>query len=85
MNCSDRREALCLLLHRALVEIRFIADQGGAEQAAQLADAIHNVPLYMDSPTFDLPMLKGSLERYCRAYPRPVGDQFDYLSLVAKY
>jgi hypothetical protein len=79
---SDERRAVCEVLHRALVEIRLVASQGHAPQAADLADAIHNLPLFMDAG-MDWALVRHSLEAYQRKYPRHGNDAyFDYVALV---
>ncbi|HET9768030.1 MAG TPA: hypothetical protein VFS60_14340 [Thermoanaerobaculia bacterium] len=74
-----------MVLHRALVEIRMVASQGNCEQAYDLADAVHNIPMYLDSADFDWTMVVRSLRQYHAKYPRPEGDvYFDYVALLGE-
>ncbi len=44
---DDQRRALCQMMYRAIAEIRALGWAGQSQQAANLADAFHNVPLEM--------------------------------------
>ena len=57
---NTQRETLCELLHHALVEIRLLAGAGKAAQAADLADAFHNLPKAMWSEEFSLELFRGA-------------------------
>lgn len=81
---EGQRRAWCVVLHRALVEIRIVAFQGKSEQAYDLADAVHNIPIYLDSPDFDWAMAVYCLRQYHAKYPRLEGDVFDYLALLGE-
>lgn len=71
----------CSSWFRALVEIRQLAWMGMAQRAADLADAIHNIPAYLDSDQFDVEVAKGFVVAYYKKYPRPLdGTLFDYLA-----
>jgi hypothetical protein len=73
------------ILHRALIEIRGLGRDGMAEQAADLADALHNLPVYMFSESFSWSIFREFLEEYQNKYPRPKEHSpFDYLSFLDK-
>lgn len=42
-----QRQELCRMIHHAFVEIRLLCSQGKVEQAADLADAFHHIPIDM--------------------------------------
>src|SRR5215510_8245439 len=44
---ESERQQLCEMLHFALLEIRMLGWNGKASQAADLADAFHNLPSYL--------------------------------------
>lgn len=79
---ENEQRALLEALHRALVEIRFLASQGRAQQAAELADAVHNVPVHLHAFASERGTVIGALRQYQQAYPRPQGDYFDYLAIL---
>jgi hypothetical protein len=57
--------------------------QADCQRAYDLADALHNIPMYLDSPDFDLAMTVRSLRQFQSKYPRPAGDLYlDYLGLL---
>lgn len=79
------RYSLCVILHRSLVEIRMLTFHGNSEQAYDLADAVHNIPVYLDSPDYDRGTVTRSLRQYQSKYPRPNGDLYlDYLALLGE-
>ena len=56
------------MLFNALIEIRILGWQGKAEQAADLADAFHNLPIYIWSEDFSLDFFRKFLESYQKKY-----------------
>lgn len=80
---KQRRLFSEMMLH-AFVEIRSLAWQGNAEQAADLADAFHNLPVYMFSPEFDWELFRnGFLKPYQNKYSRPPHQvHYDYLAML---
>jgi len=44
---DQQRQELCKILFKALLEIRKLGNEGKAEQAADVADAFHNLPAYL--------------------------------------
>ena len=58
------------MLSQAIIEIRYFASQGKSVQAADLADAFHNLPLDMWSDYFSLHFFRDSfLKVYQQRYP----------------
>ena len=78
---AAQQQKLCLMLHAALVDIRMLAWQGHSEQAADLADAFHNLPHEIWDDSFSLSYFRQVfLTPYCRKWP----DQqtYDYHRLL---
>jgi hypothetical protein len=74
------RQELCKMLFRALPEIRVLGSQGKAQQAADLADAFHNLPVYLWSDEFSLSFFRHFLEVYQQMYPER--GSFDYVKML---
>jgi hypothetical protein len=68
-------------MHEGFLEIRLLGGSGKAEQAGDLADALHNLPKDMWHADFSLQLFRDSfLGVYQRKYPvRMVGD---YVKMV---
>ena len=78
---DDHRRKLCDLMHYAFVEIRLLGWAGKAEQAADLADAFHNLPTGMWDDDFSLEFFRDSfLAAYQEKYPE--GRVRDYVGVV---
>jgi hypothetical protein len=76
-----QREKLCEVMHQALLEIRLLGWGGKAVQAADLADAFHNVPRDMWRDDFSLKFFRDAfLEVYQRKYPE--WHVRDYVAMV---
>ena len=58
--------------------------QGKASQAADLADAFHELPIIMISQDFSWEIFRTYLETYQRKYPRIPDSEFNYLALLEK-
>jgi hypothetical protein len=84
MPTAEQQRLLYEMLHRAFLEIRILGWEGKAFQAADLADAFHNLPLYMISENFNWEIFRSYLESYQRKYPRAPISEFDYLALLEK-
>ena len=65
---EQERQELCKILFSALLEIRALGFEGKAEQAAYLADAFHNLPIYLWSDQFSLSLFRKFLEGYQQKY-----------------
>lgn len=76
-----QREALCNLLHYAFVELRLLGWAARADQAADLADAFHNLPKEMWGwGNFNWDMTRGMLEAYQAKWHGHT--QFDYVAML---
>ena len=75
-----QRQELCKMLFNALLEIRGLGSEGKAQQAADLADAFHNLPVYLWSDEFSLSIFREFLEGYQRLYPER--GCFDYVKML---
>ena len=80
MPTEQQRQMLCKMLFYALLEIRGLGNNGKAEQAADLADAFHNLPVYLWSDDFSFRVFKDFLQEYQQRYPETVG--YDYLAML---
>jgi hypothetical protein len=68
------------MLFNALLEIRGLGSEGKAQQAADLADAFHNLPVYLWSDEFSLSIFRHFLEAYQQMYPER--GSFDYVKML---
>ena len=82
MKLSDvHRKKLCELMHFAFLEIRLLGWAGKAEQAAELADAFHNLPKGMWSEDFSLEFFRDAfLAAYQKKYSE--GRVRDYVEVL---
>ncbi len=76
------RQKLCQMIYRAMLEIRSLGWSGKAEQAADLADAFHNLPAMLWSEDFSLDFLRTFLESYHHKYPESGG--INYLMMLKR-
>jgi hypothetical protein len=75
---DKQREALGDMMHRAFVEIRALGWAGRAEQAADLADAFHNLPKEMYGwGRWDVGTFRAMLKHYQDKY-----GGGDYLAML---
>ena len=78
-----QREILVRMMYLAFLEIRTLGWEGKAQQAADLADAFHNLPMLFESGRFSLEQFRRSLEVYQTKYPeRRVCDYLKELKEV---
>ena len=77
---EQQRQGLCKILFNALLEIRKLGNEGKAEQAADVADAFHNLPAYLWSDKFSLNVFRSFLEEYQRKYLE--AGCFDYVKML---
>src|SRR4030095_897424 len=75
-----QRQELCRMLFNALLEIRAFGSEGKAQQAADLADAFHNLPIYLWSDQFSMSLFRKFLEEYQQRYLESGG--FDYIKML---
>ncbi len=74
---EKQRRELSLMLHDVLVVIRILGWQEKGQQAGDLADAFHNLPVYLNSENFSFEVCRMFLESYYKKYPERV--PFDFL------
>jgi hypothetical protein len=75
-----QRRSLCDMLYYALLEMRLLGWEGKSAQAADLADAFHNLPQGMWSDSFSLRSFRDSfLLAYQQKYPE---RSTNYLAMV---
>lgn len=85
---DEQLKLLCNLMHKAFEEIRSLSWAGFSEQAGALADAFHNLPIYLFSPNFSWERTRAFIDGYQRKYPRVLknnivtGSYYDYLSML---
>ncbi len=80
---NAQRKKLCELMHFAFIEIRHLGWSGKAEQAADLADAFHNLPKDMWKEDFALEQFGDLFLKDCQTkYPH--GKIQNYLAQVRK-
>jgi len=75
---DEQKKKLCHMLFRALLEIRQLGWSGKAQQAADLADAFHELPICLWRADFSLDIFRQFLESYRHNYP----DSSDYLAAL---
>jgi hypothetical protein len=76
-----QRKKLCEMMHYAFIEMRLLGWGGKAEQAADLADAFHNLPRDMWREDFSLRFFRDAfLKVYQQKYPE--GRVRDYVTMV---
>jgi hypothetical protein len=73
------------MLYYALVEMRTLAREGRLEQADDLADTFHNLPILIHADDFSFVSFRQNLETYHRKYPYDEERcMFDYLEMYRK-
>ena len=70
------RRRLARLMYLAFCDLRKLAREGRAEQARDLAEAFHNIPLLMHTNEFSFTAFREFLERYQHKYEGKL--LFDY-------
>jgi hypothetical protein len=73
---DEQKKKLCHMLYMALLEIRTAGWDGRAQQAADLADAFHNLPIGLWHDDFSLDYFRQFLESYRQKYL----DSFNHLA-----
>jgi hypothetical protein len=82
MNLNEEQIAkLFQMIHFAFTDIRMLANQGKAKQAADLADAFHNLPNDLRKNEVALEQFR---DWYLKPYyeKHPEGTAFNYVALV---
>lgn len=81
LTTEAQRQKLCEMIQQAFIEIRLLGWGGKAEQAADLADAFHNLPRDMWRDDFSLQFFRDAfLVAYQKKYPTRVVR--DYVAMV---
>lgn len=76
-----QRRMLCEMMHYSYLELRHLGWSGKAEQAGDLADAFHNLPVRMWQDDFSLQFFRDAfLSAYQEKYPE--GRSHDYVAMV---
>jgi hypothetical protein len=79
MLTDQQRQRLSHLVHEALLRIRILGWHGRSQEAADLADAFHNVPAMLWADSFDLTRFRDvDLASYQSKYP----DSVDWQPIV---
>jgi hypothetical protein len=78
---NDRqKKSLGVMLFHALLEIRVLGWEGKSQQAADLADAFHNLPILMYSSKFDWTFFRYFLQAYQTKYAGSNVRLYDYVA-----
>ena len=77
---DSQKQALGVMLFHALLEIRVLGWEGHSQQAADLADAFHNLPILMYSSKFDWSFFRNFLLTYQTKYSGTTGRLYDYVA-----
>jgi hypothetical protein len=80
MPTEEERKVLCKMLQNALLEIRMLGWSDKAEQAADLADAFHNLPVYLSSDSFSFEFFRNFLQAYQIKYQKDAF--FNYVNML---
>lgn len=70
------------MLRRALLDIRLLGRRGHARQAADLADAFHNLPTRLIEGRLDLERFHRDLMAYQALHPNIQASSYDYLEAL---
>jgi hypothetical protein len=65
---ENQRRQLCNLMVSAFLEIRALGWAGHAAQAADLADAFHNLPIHLWRDDFNIEFFRNDLLAYDKKY-----------------
>ena len=77
MLTDAERQRLSRLVYLAFCDLRALAREGLAQQAKDLAEAFHNIPLLMYTSEFSFKAFRDFLARYQQRYSGNL--RFDYL------
>ncbi len=79
---EGQRKALVHLMYLAFVDLRALCLTGKTQQAKDLTDAFHNLPLMMGRPEFSLDFQRNCFGRYEEKHG--VREGFDYVAELDK-
>lgn len=74
-----QRQALVKIIYPALLQIRLLGWAGNSEQAADLADAFHNLPVDIWQDHFDILRFRNV---FLASYQRKYSGGADYMAMV---
>ena len=77
MPTEPERQSLARLMYLAFCDLRALALNGQTQQAKDLAEAFHNIPLLMHTGDFSFKAFRDFLERYQQKYEGQA--RFNYL------
>ncbi|HEX9047992.1 MAG TPA: hypothetical protein VF988_13290 [Verrucomicrobiae bacterium] len=77
MPTDTEQAGLCQLVYLAFVDIRALILDGKSQQAKDLAEAFHNIPLFMNTANFSFKAFQDSIQRYQAKYKD--GTRYNYL------
>jgi hypothetical protein len=77
---EQERQELCKILFNALLEIRMLCRKGKTEQAADIVDAFHNLPIDLWSDKFSLSLFRRFLEEYQQKYQED--ECYNYVKML---
>lgn len=80
MPTDEERQKLTRMIYMTFLEIRVLGWEGKAKQAADLADAFHNLPTLLWSEDFSFKFFRKFLEGYYSKYP--ARGSFNYLKML---
>lgn len=81
---EDQLQLLLKMLRCALLEIRLHGRRGQARQAADLADAFHNLPTLLLQKEWSIPRFHQDLLAYQQTYYSQLPPLYDYMAMLAK-
>lgn len=79
---EKQQRALAYLAYMAFLDMRILGREGKSEQVADLAEAIHNLPLMMSRPEFSMSCQRASFVRCAEKHG--VREHFDYVAELDK-
>jgi hypothetical protein len=82
MPTESQRQELCKMLFSALLELRMFGYEGNSQRVADLADAFHNLPIYLLSEDFSFSFFRKFLESYQEKYTDAGG--YNYVAMLDK-
>ncbi|MBI5773582.1 MAG: hypothetical protein HZA89_07560 [Verrucomicrobia bacterium] len=77
MPTGTEQKNLARLMYVAFLDLRILSREGRSQQAKDLAEAFHNIPLLMHTPGFSFTASRDFLGNYQHKYEGQL--RFDYL------
>lgn len=80
---TQKLESLYKMLSRAFISIRMMSyDDASIKQSGQLADALHDLPVYMISGELEWEWVLGDLRNYEQDYPMSKGFADSFQKII---